>query len=748
MNNNLKSLIINKFLQIVHKALFSIFLIFATLNPVLAENKLMTQQSPDLKNTPIFSQTLWDKRLSVKPPKAEQIPFVVNVKGKETQDNYHWLRDTHWPKVEDPKILEFLKAENSYADAFIKDQQPQYDKLYKELTARIKLEDSSVPLKRDDYYYYHSTEKDSNYPIFARKYKSLTHAEEIILDVNQLAQASPYFSLGTLHISNDHRKLLYSVDTNGSDRYTVSVKDLSTGKTLSDRIENTLGPVYWNNEGTGFFYAKLSDSWRTEEVYFHQLGDPQSKDKLLYKEQDPLYMVHLDRSSNKRFLFIVAQSKDSSEVRFLDLNKGKLEPQLIEPRKNEHLYSVDQHGDLFYILTNDKGKNFRLVTTPISKPNQSHWQEWIAHKADVYLGNIALYEKYLVLSTREQGLSQIKIFNLKTKAEESIQFPDPTYDASHSFTGYEATGPRIIYSSLVTPESTLEYDFATKTLTTLKTAEIPSGYDKSLYHTERLFATSKDGSKIPISLVYKKSLFKKDGKNPLSLYGYGSYGSAVDPVFKHHLLSLIDRGFVYAIAHVRGGDEMGYEWYESAKFLNKKNTFNDFISVADYLIHEKYTSSGNLSITGRSAGGLLVGVSVNERPELFKTVIADVPFVDVLNTMLDETLPLTPGEFKEWGNPKDPQYYDYIKSYSPYDNVKAQAYPAMFVSAGINDPRVTYWEPAKWVAKLREMKTDDNLILLQTNMDAGHAGASGRFGVMKDVAKEYLFILLIHGLSI
>lgn len=681
------------------------------------------------------------------PSKAEKIPHVLDINGQQLTDNYFWLRDKNWPKVADPKILKFLNAENAYAQAFFKQHQTEFDKLYQEITGRIKLEDRSVPIKKDQYYYYSRTEKDSNHTIYCRKEGSEQANEEIILDANALAKDHSYFSLGTWEVTHDHQKLLYSADITGGDRYTVKVKDLKNNQLLPDTVENTFGAVIWNKAGTGFFYAKLSDHWRTEEIYFHKLGDNQAQDTLLYKERDPLFMVSLDQSNSERFLFITAESKDTSEIRYidLDLKQDKPEPVLIQARHEEHLYHVDHHGDLFYILTNDKGKNFRLVTTPIQNPSQASWQEMIAHNPKIYLNEFSLYKNHLALSSKEGGLTKIQIIDLNTKAKDDIQFPDPTYEASQIFTTFGDKGLRISYSSLIAPSSVLLYDFNDKKLATLKVQEIPSGYDKSLYQSERIFATSKDGTQIPISLVYKKSLFKQDGNNPLYLYGYGSYGSAVPASFRHYVLSLLDRGFVYAIAHVRGGDEMGYDWYESAKFLTKRNTFDDFIASADFLVNKHYTTAGNITISGASAGGMLIGVCVNERPELFKMAIADVPFVDVLNTMLDDSLPLTPGEFKEWGNPKDPKYFQYIKSYSPYDNVKSQSYPPLFVSAGINDPRVTYWEPAKWVAKLREMKTDNNLLLLDTNMDAGHAGASGRFGRAKEIAKEYLFIFTIQG---
>lgn len=703
------------------------------------------------------------------PPKAEKIPYIMRNHNDERIDDYAWMRDKAWPKVEDPKILAYLTAENNYFDAFMKQHQIKLDNLYQEIIARIQLEDSSVPLQKDDYFYYNRTEKSSDYSIYCRRKGTLQAPEEILLDANELAKKFKFFSIDALRVSDDHQKLLYSIDTTGADRFTVYVKDLNTGQTLSDAVDNTLGSVFWNREGTGFFYAKLSDNWRTEEIYYHRLGDNKANDTLIYKEKDPLFWLGLDQTGSKRFIVIESESKDSSEARVIDLDdpqnkeistspnkERKFKVQLIQARKNDHRYTVDHHGTLFYILTNDKGRNFRLVTTPLDATDDSHWQELIPHDPKIYLNDFDLYQNDLVLTSSENGLPQIKVLRINSKTSlpilknivskdiKGIQFPDPSYDASQSYTTFDAKGFRIDYSSLVSPDSVLEYDFESGNLKTLKVREVLGGYQKDLYQAERVFATSVDGTKVPISLVYKKSLFKKDGSNPLYLYGYGSYGSGIAPNFKSQVLSLLDRGFVYAIAHIRGGDDMGYEWYENAKFLKKRNTFDDFLSAASYLAQEKYTQEGNISIVGRSAGGMLIGVCINEKPQLFKAAIADVPFVDVLNTMLDETLPLTPSEFKEWGNPKSAEYYYYMKSYSPYDNVKRQAYPALLVWAGLNDPRVTYWEPAKWVAKLREMKTNDNLILFHTNMDAGHAGSSGRFDQYKEVAKEYLFLLLMH----
>lgn len=700
----------------------------------------------------LITQTYVKDKFSLTPPTADKIPTVLKAQGEEWVDDYAWMRDKSWPEVQDPKILSYLNAENAYSQGFFDHYTNDFNKIYNEIVGRIKLKDSTVPVKKDNYYYYSRTEEDSEHAIYCRKKDSLESPEEIIFDSNAMSKGKSYYDIGTILVSQDNQQLLYSEDLSGADRYTVRVKKLTSGETLSDQVPDTLGSVIWDKQGKGFFYAKLSDQWRTKEAYYHPLGGKPERDILLYREEDPLYSVGVGQSHSKKFLFITAASKDTSEVRYIDLDTfdpvKHRPPILIQARKNQLLYSADHHGELFYIHTNDNCKNFRLVTAPINTPSQEHWQEVIPCEKDKYLSDFTLYQNHLVLTIREKGLNQIKIINLATKEEDNIKFPDVDYEAEDIFTTFDAAGARISYSSLITPDTIFEYDFKTKKLNTLKVMEIPSGYNKDLYQAERIFIPSKDGAQVPISIVYKKDLFKKDGKNPLYLYGYGSYGSAIPSGFRPSILSLLDRGFVYAIAHIRGGDEMGYEWYESAKFLTKRRTFEDFIAAAEHLAKQKYTTLGEISITGRSAGGMLVGVCVNERPELYRAVVADVPFVDVLNTMLDDTLPLTPGEFKEWGNPKEKDIFEYMKSYSPYENVKRQAYPAMYVIASINDPRVTYWEPAKWVAKLREMKTNDNLLLDYTNMSAGHAGASGRFSQIKDLAKEYLFILLMFGTPI
>lgn len=681
-------------------------------------------------------------------PTAKKIDFSSTHHSDTRIDPYHWLRDAHWPNMKDPEILAYLEAENNYYHTTMKPFAAREEMIYEELLKRIKLADESVPVKRDQYYYYTRTNEDSNYPIVCRKLNSLSSPEEIILDFNELALGHDFFSFQAVSISPDHQKVAYSFDTTGGERFRIQIKDLNDNSMLSDNIPDTISDIIWHENGKGFFYCKLNENWRTDKIFYHELGDSSGNDILVFQEQDVRYHLQLYKSASKRFIFINSVSKEDSEIVYLDCSSDSLQPKLFLKRVFKHLYFADQMNNDFFILTNDLGKNFRLVKTAIDKPDQKYWQEVIPHSSSSYLQKMDLYQHYFAVQSREQGLEIIKIYSYSDiDHPEIIPFQDPTYNANIVPTTADALGVRIIYSSLNVPETTLEYQFDSKKVVTLKVKEIPSGYDSKQYQSERLFANTKEGIKIPISLVYKKSLLRKDGTNPLYLYGYGSYGYGIPASFRSSIISLLDKGFVYAIAHIRGGDEMGYEWYENAKFLTKKRTFTDFIAAAEYLIQEKYTQKGNIVIAGGSAGGLLIGACINERPDLYKAAVAHVPFVDVLNTMLDETLPLTPGEFKEWGNPAEEEYYHYMKSYSPYENVKAQDYPALYVTAGINDPRVTYWEPAKWVAKLREMKTDNNLLFLETYMHAGHAGAPGRFGYLRDTAKEYNFIFKVFSIS-
>ena len=515
---------------------------------------------------------------------------------------------------------------------------------------------------------------------------------------------------------------------------------------MSDVLEN-VSSIIWDELEQGFFYTKMDDKWRSKELYYHKLGAQQKDDTLLYKEKDETFYVSIDKTSDYKYIILHSGNSTSTELQYIDSHASKHKLHMLIPRREDHLCSVDHVHDHFYIQTNDKGKNFRLVRVKDSNPIFKNYEEIVSHSDEKYLLNVDLYDDFFVTEIKEKGLPQIRLLNYNLQELDSIKFPDPTYTASAIYSCHDDDSELLIgYSSPVSPSTVFKYTVANRKMKQIKVQEIPSGYNKEEYKCERVFAESRDGkTKIPVSLIYKKSLFKKDGSNPLFLYGYGSYGISIPPSFSVSALSFLDRGFVYAIAHIRGGDDLGFKWYEDAKFLNKKLTFNDFIDCAKSLIKKKYTSRGNIAISGGSAGGMLIGTAINEEPELFKAAVAVVPFVDVLNTMLDDTLPLTPGEFKEWGNPKEKKFFDYIKSYSPYDNIKSQKYPTLYVKGGLNDPRVTYWEPAKWVAKLRDSKLDKNLLVFETNMDAGYSGKTGRFYRIKENSRMYAFIFSVFG---
>ena len=676
-------------------------------------------------------------------PKAKKIPHEIQIHGHALVDQYDWLRDRKWPNVTDQDVLDYLKTENQYTKEFFEPLQPVVDKLYHELIGRIKLADRSTPVKHKHHYYFAITEEKSDYAIHARRKKN--GVDEIFFDENKEAKGEKFFKVGAISMSPDENLMAYSVDTSGDEHFTIFVRDLSTNKNFTDKITDAIGSIVWSETQSGFYYTKVDDKWRSNMVYWHVLGTDQNQDVLLYKEQDETFGVSLDKTTDDEYIMLCISSKTSTEIRYIDAKDLSHKINMFIERKDDHLCDVDHINGHFYILTNDLGKNFRLVRT---KDAEAPHEELIGHSKSAYLIGFLLYDNHLVVESREAGLVQIYVFDYQLKDKEHITFPDPAYSAGAVSSDRDDSGVMIKYNSMVSPSTTFQYNFETRKLETLKVQEIPSGYNKDEYECERIYATSRDGDvEVPVSLVYKKSLFKQDGTNPLFLYGYGSYGHAIPASFSTTRISLLDRGFVYAIAHIRGGDELGFEWYESAKFLTKKRTFHDFIDIAKHLIDKQYTGMAKIVICGGSAGGMLMGVTLNEAPELFKGCVAHVPFVDVLNTMLDDTLPLTPGEFKEWGNPKEEEYFNYMKSYSPYENVKPQHYPHMYVLAGLNDPRVTYWEAAKWVAKLRDVKLDDNTLLLETNMDTGHGGKSGRFEQFKELAKEYAFVLSLFGLK-
>ena len=677
----------------------------------------------------------------MKAPIAKKILKKTELFDDALLDEYDWLRDRNWPNVQDKEVLGYLNQENDYTDNIMSPHKDFTDQIFNELKDRIVEDDETVPVKKGNYYYHSYIKKGMDYWVHVRRYQTLEAEAEIILDENELAEGKDFFNLGSMAISPNEKLLAYATDCSGDERFEIKIINLET-KEIIDVISNTMGQMVWYNDNK-IFYIPASKNWRAEKIYAHNLGDKKSEDILLYEEKNPIFRVWVNKSSSKDYIFLGSSSSETSEVYYIDLTSTTIEPKLILPRQGTRKYSISHKGKYFYILINDEGKNFRLTKTLIEGLQTGSLLEIIKHSDNVYLTDMCQYKNFYTIETKENGLAQITIYNNDDKLINQINLPqNKSYNADVIYTDFEDTKLRFSYTSLDSPYTIKEFSINSGDIKNLKTKYVPN-YNHEEYNSERIFATSKDGKKIPISIFYKKELLKKDGTNPLYLYGYGSYGISVPTSFRTSILSLIDRGFIYAIAHIRGGDDLGFDWYESAKFLNKKHTFDDFIASAEFLIKENYASDKNIVIAGGSAGGMLVGTCMNMRPDLFKAIIAHVPFVDVLNTMLDDSLPLTPGEFKEWGNPKEEEYYHYIKSYSPYDNIQKINYPHIYVTAGLTDPRVTYWEPAKWVAKLRDYKTDNNILLLKTNMEAGHQGKTGRFNYLKDYAQEYSFLFNI-----
>ncbi len=681
-------------------------------------------------------------RKDTSPPVAEIIPHDVGVQGEKLIDNYFWLRERN-----NPDVIAYLEAENAYTETIMKHTEGLQEKLYAEMVSRIKETDFDVPQKWGDYYYYKRTGKGLQYPIYCRKQGNLDSAEEVILDLNELAQGEDYFRVGVFKISPNHQLLAFSIDTTGSETYTIHIKDLKTGELLADQIPNTYYSVQWANDNRTLFYNILDDARRPFKLFKHKLGSDPATDKLVHFEEDDAYFLSLDKSKSQKYIFLTLGSITTSEVWYLDADRPDGKFKLIHPRQHMMEYYVEHHGDKFYILTNDDAIDFKLVAANVNRPAKKYWAEIIPHQLYRKLHEIELFQNHLVVYERERGLEKIRIRNLNSGQEHYVEFDEPAYAIRGSSNpDFHSQTLRFEFSSLVTPESVFDYDMEARTRDLRKCEEVLGGYDPQQYTSERIFAETQDGTQVPISLVYKKGLVK-NGRNPLFLYGYGSYGSTREPDFDPNRISLLDRGFVYAIVHVRGGGALGRSWYEDGKLLKKKNTFTDFIACTEHLIGAGYTSKENLVAYGGSAGGLLMGAITNMRPELFKAIIAKVPFVDVINTMLDASIPLTVIEYEEWGNPNEKEYYDYMKSYSPYDNVEAKDYPDILITAGLNDPRVQYWEPAKWTARLRALKTDGNRLLLKTFMGAGHAGSSGRYARLKDVAFDYAFIFDVLGIE-
>lgn len=669
--------------------------------------------------------------MASKPPVAKVVPKEITVQGETRNDNYFWLRERS-----DADVAAYLQAENRYTDEVMEPAAALRETLYKEILGRIQETDLSVPVKRDDYFYYTRTEEGKAYAIHCRKHGSLEAAEELLLDSNVLAEGQKYFRVGNFSVSPDHRLLAYSTDVEGDEAYTIFVKDLATGELLPDRIANTYYTLEWANDNRTFFYTVLDETKRPYRAFRHELGG--AADAMVYQEDDGRFALGLRKTRSRRFIFIELASPLTSETHYLEASDPPGEFRVMLARRQGVEYDASHHGEHFYIRTNDQAKNFRLMRTPAANPSSEGWEEVIAARTAVTIEGVDSFEEHLVIYERERGLEKICIHG-----SHYVDFPEPVYTVAP--TGnleFKTRELRFRYTSLVTPASVFDYDIYTRERVLKKQYEVKGGYDASQYRSERIFARAPDGVEVPISLVYRAG-FEKNGTSPLLLYGYGAYGHSIDPVFSSDRLSLLDRGFAFAIAHIRGGAEMGEEWHDQGKLLNKKNTFTDFVACAEHLIAERYTSSGRLAIMGGSAGGLLMGAVLNLRPELFHAAVAKVPFVDVLNTMLDPTLPLTMAEYEEWGNPADKQYYEYIRSYSPYDNATAREYPTMLVTAGLNDPRVSYWEPAKWVAKLRALRTDRNILLLKTDMGSGHFGPSGRYEGIKEVAFDYAFLLTV-----
>jgi oligopeptidase B len=676
----------------------------------------------------------------VSPPRARIVPRAEVVHGEIRVDDYFWLRDRN-----DPDVIAYLEAENRYGTAVMRHTESLQERLYHEMRGRIQETDLSVPERIDDYFYYTRTETGGQYPIFCRRRHSLEGQEEILLDQNRLAAGHSYFRLGASEVSPDHRMLAYSVDTSGAEEFTLFIKDLASGELLPETMSGTSHAVAWANDGRTLFYSVLDHAHRPCSLYRHVLCTHTSQDVLVYHEPDPSFFLDISRTRSRKYLLLDLSSHLTSEVWFTSADRPEEPFRLIQPRQPGIEYSVSHHDDRFFITTNDAAPNFRLVQAPVECPSKEHWSPVLPYRPDIKLDSTDAFRHHLVVYEREAGLRRIRVLELGSGSEQLIPFPEPVYTVHpHANPEFDTTLLRFTYTSLVTPSSVVDYDLALHTWTVRKQTVVRGGYDPSQYCSERLLASAPDGTQVPVSLVYRIPL-ERDGARPLLLNGYGAYGLSYDPVFSSNSLSLLDRGFVVAIAHVRGGEEMGRGWYEGGRLLRKRSSFTDFIAAAEHLVQAGYTSPDRLVINGGSAGGLLIGAVTNLRPDLFRAALAEVPFVDVVNTMLDASLPLTVIEYDEWGNPHDPAAYRYIRSYSPYDNVEAKDYPHMLVTAGLNDPRVAYWEPAKWTAKLRARKTDTNRLLLRTNMGAGHAGPSGRYDSLRETAFKYAFILDVLG---
>lgn len=669
-------------------------------------------------------------------PVAPQRSLRLESHGEIRIDDYYWLRER-----DNPDVRAYLEAENSYTEALMAHTKPRQAQLYQEMRGRIQEADQTVPEKIGDYYYYQRTEEGRQYPIYCRKQGSLEAAEEVLLDQNALAMGYNFCELGVFKISPDHRLLAFSIDTAGNERFTLRVKDLANGQLLPDAIPDTFYSVEWANDNRTLFYNKQDAAWRPYQVFRHPLGADPAHDTLVFHERDDAYWLQLIKTKDQKYLLLDLHSNTTKEVWFLPADQPTAQPTVVHPREHKLEYAVEHHNGRFLITTNWEAKNFRVMEAPVQTPGKAHWRELIAHRPHVKVDNVEPFRDHLVVYERGHGLRQLHIIDLATHQEHVIPFSEPLYTlVNHANLDFNTNLLRFTFSSLATPATVYDYNMHDRSREQKKQQPVLGGFDPTLYLTQRLYAIAADGVRIPISLVRRKDR-PIDQPGPLFLYGYGSYGASMEPSFNSSRISLLDRGVTFAIAHIRGGGELGRTWYENGKLLHKKNTFTDFIACAEQLITAGHTTAAQLVIMGRSAGGLLMGAVTNLRPDLFKGVIAGVPFVDVVTTSLDPTIPLAVIEWEEWGDPEKFEEYTYMRSYSPYDNLEAKAYPNLLVTAGFNDSRVQYWEPAKWVAKLRTLKTDHNRLLLKTNMGAGHSGASGRFDYLEETAFEYAFIL-------
>jgi len=677
-----------------------------------------------------------------KPPVAKKVPPATEINGHKMVDNYFWLRDKP-----NPEVRAYLEAENAYTDAVMKPTEPFQKKLYDEMLSRVKETDVDVPYREGDYFYYTRTEAGKQYGIRCRKKASMDAPEEILLDVNEMAKGQAFMSLAAFAVSPDGNLLAYSYDNTGFRQYNLAVKDLRTGKTLADHAER-VGSVVWANDNQTIFYTQEDAvSKRQYRLYRHAAGSI-AADTLVYEEPDEKFEVDAYKTLSQSYIFLVSASHTTTEARYIPAKQPDADWKILEPRKQGVEYYPDHNGDSFYIRVNDNGRNFRLVTAPVTDPGSANWHETMAHNPAIMLDEMALFKNFCVLFEREGGLPQIRVIDLRNGQSKRIPFPEPAY-AAYTYVNrvYDTTDFRYGYQSPITPPSIFSYNMETGTSTLLKQKEVPGGYDPNKYQVEQIYAVASDGVKVPISVLHLKGA-KLDGTGALYLYGYGSYGISIDMFFNSNIFSMVDRGVVTAVAHIRGGGEMGKAWHDAGRMLNKKTTFTDFISCAEDLVKRGYGSKDRLVIEGRSAGGLLMGAVLNMRPDLFHAALVGVPFVDVMNTMLDETLPLTVGEFEEWGNPKEKAAFDYMITYSPYDNIAAKAYPSMLVKTSFNDSQVMYWEPAKYVAKMRALRTDHNILILKTNLSpAGHGGASGRYDRLKEASFDYAYILTEMGIN-